>query len=316
MVTFEKSANSWRTSPLASFLSSSLKGISQVLLIENAVTGFIIFIAISIASVEIGILTLLSAIIGTGIGHAGGGNKSDIEKGLFGFNSVLTGLAISLYWKGSNGWIIALAAAAVAVFLSAAMMHFLQNRFDISAFSFPFVICTWVILLSNYRIKYFSFGDVLNPHDLLEQGVQVKGTPQFLEGVIKGFGQVFLQDHFWVSVLILIGIFWASWKFGIYAILGSGVAWLTAYILGVDMHSLNVGLFGYNAVLVILAVSSVLDTNIRNAPMTSIIAAILTVPMTASINALLIPYGIPALTMPFVLVTWLFHGARKVIPNI
>lgn len=316
METLKKVVNSSRYRSFSQFLSSSFKGISQVLLIENAVTGFIIFIAITAASVEIGVLTMLSAIIGTGIGHVGGGNKSDIEQGLFGFNSVLTGLATSLYWQGDHGWVIALAAAAVAVFLSAAMMHF-QDRFEISAFSFPFVICTWVILLSNYRIESFKFGEVLTPHDLLDQEIQLEdGTPHFFEGLMKGVGQVFLQDQFWVGVLILIGIFWASWKFGIYALLGSGVAWVTAYILGVDMHSLNVGLYSYNAVLVILAVSSVLDANIRSAPMTSIIATILTVPMTASINTLLIPYGIPALTMPFVLVTWLFHGARKVIPNI
>lgn len=101
-----------------------------------------------------------------------------------------------------------------------------------------------------------------------------------------------------------------------YALLGSAVAWLTAYTLGVDIQSLNLGLYGYNAVLSILAVSLVFDAKSRFAPITGIIAAILTVPMTTATTAILLPYGLPALTMPFVLITWLLLGARKILPNL
>ena len=47
------------------FISALLKSISQVILIENAVTGFIILIAITIDSYFLGTMTLLSAFIGT-----------------------------------------------------------------------------------------------------------------------------------------------------------------------------------------------------------------------------------------------------------
>ena len=49
----------------SSFLSASLKGISQVIFIENVVSGLIILLAITISSYKLGIIALLSAFIGT-----------------------------------------------------------------------------------------------------------------------------------------------------------------------------------------------------------------------------------------------------------
>ena len=54
------------------FITASLKGISQVMLIENAITGLLILIAITISSYYLGIIALLSAVIGTLVAKWGG----------------------------------------------------------------------------------------------------------------------------------------------------------------------------------------------------------------------------------------------------
>lgn len=77
---------------------------------------------------------------------------------------------------------------------------------------------------------------------------------------------------------------------------------------------LNLGLYGYNAVLTILAVSAVFQTK-DSKLITGIIAAIVTVPITAALGALFMPYGISPLSMPFILVTWMFIAARNVMPK-
>ena len=65
-----------------------------------------------------------------------------------------------------------------------------------------------------------------------------------------------------------------------------------------------------------MAISQVNDDTRPFAPITGVMAAMITVPITASIDTWLMPYGIPGLTMPFVLVTWIFIGARKVLPKL
>ena len=61
------------------FIAASLKGISQVILIENAITGLLILIAITIESYYLGIIALLSAIIGTLVGKFGGADEKTYQ---------------------------------------------------------------------------------------------------------------------------------------------------------------------------------------------------------------------------------------------
>ena len=83
------------------FIAASLKGISQVILIENAITGLLILIAITIESYYLGIIALLSAIIGTLVAKFGGADEHTINQGLLGYNSVLTGMALVIILKWS-----------------------------------------------------------------------------------------------------------------------------------------------------------------------------------------------------------------------
>ena len=46
-----------------------------------------------------------------------------------------------------------------------------------------------------------------------------------------------------------------------HAIIGAFVSWLTAFFIGADTDSLDLGLYNYNAVLTIIAVSLVFNNN-------------------------------------------------------
>ena len=144
----------------------------------------------------------------------------------------------------------------------------------------------------------------------------VEGRPSLIIGMIKGIGEVFVIDSFWTGLLILSALFWVGWRFGLYAIIGAFVSWLTAFFIGADTQSLNLGLYNYNAVLTIIAVSLVFNNNPKRTLLTGIIAAMITVPVTAGLELLLDPLGLPALTFPFILCSWLFIALRKFFPKI
>ncbi|MEH7502585.1 urea transporter [Neobacillus drentensis] len=294
---------------------SSLKGISQVILIENTVTGFIILAAIMISSPYLGLITLLSVIIGTLIGKIGGADAESVNRGLFGYNSVLTGMALSLFLSGENRWFIALIGAAIVAFFSAAMIHVMKNT-GLPILTFPFIILTWFLLLTTYRMVTFKLSPELIPQDLSHWTLNIKGETNWYNGSVKGIGQIFFLDNNLSGILLYIAVFWAGWKFGLYAIIGNAAALITSYFLGGEHSLIFMGLYGYNAILTIIAVSIVFKDNQRFALLVGIIAACLTVPITASIDTWLLPYGLPALTMPFVLCSWLVLGARKVLTSL
>jgi urea transporter len=297
-------------------ISASLKGISQVILIENVITGLLILIAITISSYYLGVIALLSAILGTLVGKLGGADENSINQGLLGYNSVLTGMALALFLSGPYMWIVALVGAVIAAIFTATMMHLMQKT-EIPVLTFPFIILTWVILLSSYKLKGIKLSDALVPQDLTNWELDIAGNIDLLNGIFDGIGQVFFLDNTISGILIFIAVFWGGRKIGLYAVIGNIVAIVIAYFLGGEHSLIVLGLYGYNAILTIIAVSAVFNSeHNRLAPLSGIIAACLTVPITAGLSTFLLPYGLPALTMPFVLCTWLFLSARKMMPNL
>lgn len=297
---------------------SSLKGISQVILIENAISGLIILAAITMADYSLGIIALISAMIGTFIGYAGLKDKSAAIKGLFGYNSVLTGLALLLFLEGSQRWVYAILGAAVAALVTAAIMHILIN-FGLPTLTFPYIIFTWSFLFASFHLRAVKLSPTVEPQDITSLNLsQKEESIEWLHGLVGGIGQVYFVEYFMSGLLILLAVFWSSWRLGLYTITGTVIGWLTAFFLGAEINMMNSGLYGFNAVLTIIAVSAVLSSAQRKSVniLMGIIAAVLTVPVAAGFNTWLYPYGLPALTMPFVLVTWVVIAARKVLTRL
>jgi len=279
-------------------------------LIENAISGLIILAGITFANYQMGIIAFVSALVGTWIGFVSGAEKETVSRGLLGYNAVLTGLALFLFLSGGQRWWIAIVGAVVSVLVTSALMYVMRNTV-FPVLTFPYIILTWFLLLASYHLGVFQLSSELVPQDLASAKFHREGTIQFLDGLVDGIGQVYFQQDLLPGVMILIGVFWASWRLGLYAVTGTLVAWLTAYFLQTEITPLNLGLYSYNGVLAILAVSCVFGAGHRMATLSGICAAILTVPITASLSTWLQPYGLPTLTMSFVLITWLFLGAGQ-----
>lgn len=295
-------------------MSTSVKGISQVVFIENIISGILILAGIFIYSIPLGLVTIGSAIIGTLIARICGADKKILNSGLFGFNSVLAGLAIYLFLEGPHKWIFALVCAGVTTIVTAALMN-ITKHFDMPVLTFPYIILTWFFIGTSFRLSFIKPGANIMPQNLINWERELDG-PLDWHGLISGIGQVFFLDEIVPAIFFLIAIFFASMRYGVYAIIGSAIGWLTALYLGGEISLINLGLYNYNAVLTMIAVTSVLEVKHKHAWITGIFASILSVQITASLDTFLLQYGLPVLTMPFVLSTWLIQNARKVFPNI
>lgn len=306
--------SSWRSS-WKQLLLSSLKGFSQVLLVGNALSGLLILIGILLFSPILGIFTFLAAIIGTVTGKVLKADALLIREGIYGFNSVLCAITPILFLHGNKRWVIALIAAVIAAVTMKFASQFLDT-WGIPVLTAPFVVITWIGLLIAYRVDALYMDPDFVISSPAMWNIPTKGTPSLLKGMIKGIGEVFVIDSLWTGSLILIGLFVVGWRFGVFAIIGAFVSWLTAFFIGADTQSLNLGLYNYNAVLTVIAVGLIFNKKEKPTLLTAIIAATLTVPVTAGLEIILNPIGLPALTLPFIVCTWLFTGLRKFFHNI
>ncbi|MFS0691151.1 urea transporter [Sporosarcina sp. 179-K 8C2 HS] len=295
------------------FLLATMKGISQVLLIENWITGLLILSAITVTSFKLGLIAFLSAAIGTLFGQVGGGNPSSVERGLFGYNPTLTGMALFLYLEGPANWGIALFGAVIAAAFTASVMRFLQPA-GMPTLTFPYIITTWLIMLSSYRFEAFALTDEIVPQSLSHWKLESAGEIQWLNAFLDGAGQIFFLQGIVAGLLLFLGIFIANWQMGLYALAGNFIGMFTAYILGGEHTLIDAGLYGYNAILTALAVGVVFRAGPNRISLfIAIIACVLTVVIIGSVDTVLLPYGLPALTMPFALSTSIFIGARMMM---
>ena len=135
----------------------------------------------------------------------------------------------------------------------------------------------------------------------------------FVDWILRGVGQVVFQNNPLAGLVILIGLLVNSWIYAAICILGAVVSTLTAIVLKADKALIRDGLFGFNGALVALALIAFTSEDFRAGAIPSVAmtvylvcAAALTTMAFATIAALLGPHKVAPLTMPFVLIGWLF----------
>jgi urea transporter len=133
----------------------------------------------------------------------------------------------------------------------------------------------------------------------------------FVDNVLKGIGQIMLQENRWTGLLFLIGIFMGSWQGGIATILATSTGTFTAMKLGYDKAKINAGLYGFSAALVGVALSFFFQTTI-----VIWILIVLGGVLASIIQHFFFSKKIPVFTFPFILVIWLFVFALHHFTNI
>lgn len=148
-------------------------------------------------------------------------------------------------------------------------------------------------------------------------------TLGFLDWSLRGIGQVVFQNNPLSGLIILAALFYNSWIYGSICVVGVVVSTTTAILLRADRALVRDGLFGFNGVLVALALVAFTSENFRTGAVPSpylfvyiLFAAAMTTMVLATLTTLLAPYRVAALTMPFVLVGWLFLFAVLKFDNI
>lgn len=136
---------------------------------------------------------------------------------------------------------------------------------------------------------------------------------RFFESCLRGIGQVVFQNNPLSGLIILGAIYLNSPIYGTICVFGVVVSTLTAIVLQADRELIRNGLFGFNGALVALALVAFTSEDFHYGAIPSVFllvyiafASAMTTIVFSSMAALLAPVKVAPLTMPFVLVGWLF----------
>jgi len=139
------------------------------------------------------------------------------------------------------------------------------------------------------------------------------GVPAFIGWTLRGVGQVVFQNNPVSGAVILGGLYYNSWIYGTVCLVGTAVGTLTALLLKADRELIKNGLFGFNGALVAIGLVAFSSKDFAHGtPPTAllwlylVVAAALTSVVVSVFMTLLGPHKVTGLTMPFILVGWMF----------
>ena len=283
---------------------------------SNALTGVILILGIFWGAIEAGEPRVaLGALAGlatsTLTGFLLGLPARDEEAGLWGFNGVLVGAAFMTF-LGSTllGWLALIFTSAMSVWVRAGLDRVGASH-KVSSFTMPFVLCTWLFLAASRLLG--GLDEVALSHPMLPAAhipATIAAAPSsFWEGIVwplKGVAQIMLIDSWVTGLLFLIGLACSSVRVAIWAFVGSLIGTYGAWLYGAAGSAIESGLYGFSPSLTAIALSCTFYKPSWRSALWAILGAIATLFVQAAVNLFLGPLGLPALTAPFCITTWLF----------
>lgn len=146
-----------------------------------------------------------------------------------------------------------------------------------------------------------------------------RGMLLWLDLLLRGVAQVYFQNNPLSGVLILVALLVQDPMIAAHGVVALVVGNYTACGLGWDRSLIQSGLFGYNALLVGLAIATFGGSNVTNHATTmlaSILFSMCSSVLFVVLGKLLVPYKSPPLTLPFNISTLLFLLSTASMTNV
>lgn len=137
----------------AVLFSALFRGVSQVFLIDSAVTGLLFVIGLAVSNMRAAVWALIGSAVSLMIALLYGAPLSSVAHGLYGFSPVLTAIALgATFYKHNTRTALWSLLGIVVTFFVQAGMDSLMLPYGLPTFTAPFCVVTWIFLLPLYKL--------------------------------------------------------------------------------------------------------------------------------------------------------------------
>jgi len=313
----------WKTHKTLGVLDTFFRGFGQIAFMNNAICGALIFIAIIIENWEMAMYGAMGNFSSCGLALVLGFDEGTLKNGLFGYNGILVAMALFLFHDGE----VFIPAFFCAGLSTIVMVGFIQCIFPrLSPFTIPFILVTWIWLLAAPLLSdAYPKIDGLDPHSFREgEWFEIwssndKWPPMMdiIHTVIAGLGQIFFMEGFVPGIIVLIAFFLYSCIMGLAALFSSILSVVICILLGIDPTMPVTGWWGYNPVLtgIVLCGIFFVASGWRIYILT-ILGVISTFIFHSAVAPIAMAMGLPVITLPFTVVSWLFILLSGTMPGL
>lgn len=289
-----------------------LRGSGQVMFQNSAWTGLLFLAGIFWGAYAGGMPQVAwGAVVGlfasTMAGYLMNTNLPDGTDGLWGFNGILVGVAFPTFLSNTwQMWIALIFCAMITTWMRRGFNN-VYTQYKINSLTFPFVFMTWIFLLAARYMHGMAPGDMSVPTVAdISSGTVDTGFGDLVVYWLKGVAQVFLTDNWVTGIFFLAALAVSSLWAAFYAALASAISLGVSLVFGMDPADITAGMMGFSPVLTGIALGCTFYKVNRQSFMWTVAGIVATVFVQAGMNAFFTPLGLPTLTGPFCITTWLF----------
>uniref|UniRef100_A0A8J8YPS0 Urea transporter 1 n=1 Tax=Callithrix jacchus TaxID=9483 RepID=A0A8J8YPS0_CALJA len=279
----KKLANWLKDKPVVlQFVDWILQGISQVVFVNNSISGILILVGLLVRNPWWALTGWLGTVVSTLMALLLSQDRSSIASGLYGYNATLVGILTAVFSdKGDYFWWLLFPVCAIPIFLSA--LNSMLSRWDLPVFTLPFNMALSMYLSATGHFNH-SF--------------QVRDT--------VGVGQIYSCDNPWTGGIFLGAILLSSPLMCLHAAIGSLLGIAAGLSLAAPFEDIYFGLWGFNSSLACIAMGGMFMALTWQTHLLALGCALFTAYLGVGMANLMAGIGLPACTWPFCLATILF----------
>lgn len=278
-----------------------LKGIGQIMLQENALTGLLFLAGITYGDWYMGLATVLATATGTVTAQLLGFGREEQQQGLYGFSPALVGVALTFMFSPT---LLVWAAVVIGAAAAAVIQHYFIVK-GVPVFTFPFVLVTWVIVYLLHQYTNIppsaTMLEPLTDSDVID-----------MTSSTNGFGEVIFQGSAFAGLIFFVAVFVNNPLSALYGLAGSILGALISFYFQEPTVQIHMGLFSFNAVLCAITFSGQERKDGVYVALSVCLATAINIVIANSNWSLLSQAG-GGLTFPFVFASWITLLIKKIL---
>ncbi|MBC8486463.1 MAG: urea transporter [Bacteroidetes bacterium] len=247
------------------FINSILNSYTQIFFSNSKVFGIILLI-VSFFDLNAGISGLIAVLSSNITAYLVGFNRFNIKSGYYGFNSLLVGLGLGIYYQMGMEFLLVLLFASILTLFVTILLEGVIGKYGLPFLSLSFLFGIWTVTLASREFTALAISErgIFMANELFSIG------GYFFVGIYNWFsnlnlhesiviyfrslGAIFFQYHLFAGIVIAIGLLIYSRIAFLLSIIGFFSAYFLYQFVGGNIYELSYSYIGFNFILTAIAV--------------------------------------------------------------
>ena len=294
---------------------------AQVFFSRNRLFALLL-LGVSFIDLYAGLSGLLAVVVTLTAAWLFGLDHAKISSGMYGFNSLLVGLGLGIYYQPSpEFYFVVMLASLLTLYISVAMEGVI-GKYYLPYLSIPFILSIWIVLLAARQFESLGISErgiytlnelyglggrrLVNFHEKMNNFFPVSLRLYFLS-----LAAIFFQTKIIAGILIAAGIFLYSRIAFTLSLLGFYTAYFFYLLLGVNLAETSYSYIGFNYILTAIAIGGFyLIPSVWTYGWAILLTPLVAI-LTISLDPVFAVFRIPGYALPFNIMVLLFLYVLK-----